>query len=77
MIVVTLVVLIISTILNTLYFTRTIITIYNTKSEEKANRVLPPKAYVLSMVVFVMTNIVAGVIGSRLLDIINNALKVF
>ena len=77
MIVVTLVVLIISTILNTLYFTRTIITIYNTKSEEKANRVLPSKAYMLSMVVFVMTNIVAGVIGSRLLDIINNALKVF
>ena len=70
-------VLIISTILNTLYFTRTIITIYNTKSEEKANRVLPSKAYVLSMVVFVMTNIVAGVIGSRLLEIINNALKVF
>ena len=51
--------------------------IFNTKSEEKANRVLPSKAYMLSMVVFVMTNIVAGVIGSRLLDIINNTLKVF
>lgn len=76
-IVLTIIVLIISTILNTLYFTRTIITIFNTDSSVEYKRELPPLNFMIGMSVFMMTNIVAGVIGSRLLDIINLALEVF
>ena len=79
MIIITLLVLAVSTILNTLYFTRTIIRIFSARNDRPITWVIdqPQLAYVISAVVFMVMNIMLGVSASSVTSLIEAGLNLF
>lgn len=76
----TLLVLAVSTILNTLYFARTVIRIYD-KFEYagvgKQKKLRPEWAYILAASVFVAVNLMMGIFAKSFIDVLGNSLNIF
>ncbi len=75
----TLIILALSTVLNTLYFARTVLRIYGHPAEAPAGS-LPVRAqrsYAAAAVLFILCNFAAGVAASPLIDILERGLAMF
>ena len=76
MMVIVLLVLVISTILNTLYFTRTIIRIFNNHQISTIkNSTRPPFGYIVSALLFIGVNLFLGIYGGYLTNMIQMGLS--
>lgn len=73
----TLIVLAISTVLNAMYFIRAVIVIYTPTKDVKSNLHIQNKAFVLSMVCFVILNFVLGIFSQPIMDAIKQGLEMF
>ena len=75
----TLVILALSTVLNTLYFARTVLRIYGRPAEEPSGAlpVRRQRSYAAAAVLFVLFNVAAGVAASPLIDILERGLAMF
>ena len=75
----TLVILAVSTVLNTLYFARTVLRIY---SHPQAHPTPPvgvrtQRSYAAAAILFILINLAAGVAASPLIDILERGLALF
>lgn len=77
--VLTLIVLAISTILNTFYFARTVIRIYNTPNGPLHSRVRPSQqwSYLFSAIPFALLNLMMGIFTSPLISLLEHGLEFF
>ena len=72
--IVTLIALVISTILNTVYFTHTIVRIYTNKSSSDLSY-KPKLEYLISGCVFILLNIVLGTFGRTLIEVLQKIIE--
>lgn len=72
--VITLIALVISTILNTIYFTHTIIRIYTNKNTNKKKFEMKPE-YLISGTIFIVFNILLGTFGSSIIETIQKIIQ--